>query len=143
MKTQRQFPLQPGGRAIQTADTGHPESSPNSSVIFGVSVAADIDDVLAVIRTAMLLAKSFKISTRVDLPEEEPIFIEPAGDPSQVLQRETLEIIQGKLRIQGASQETLFAVEASITNASFLTAGTISLRIRATDSVVQRPIVAR
>jgi len=121
----------------------HAESSPNSSAVLAVTVLADTEDVLAVIRTAALLGKSFKASTSVDLPGEDPIHIESGDNLSQASLAKLLDSIQRKLYKLGSSQAPVFAVEATITAASFLASGAVSVNIRGIHSVPKRPTVAR
>ena len=143
MKARRQLQVRRGIDAIGIAQSYHPDSSPNSSAILSVTVLADVEDVLAVIRTAALLGKSFKASTSVDLPGGDTILIESGDNPSGASLLKMLGSIQSKLRKQGPSQAAVFALEANITAASFLAAGTISVHIRAADSVLKRPTGAR
>ena len=143
MKARHQFQVRRSIGAIDTAESYHAESLPNSSAIFAVTVLADIEDVLAVIRTAALLGKSFKASTSVDFMGEDAIHIESGDSPSQASLAKLLDVIQGKLCKQGSSEAPIFALEASITAASFLASGAIAVHIRGTDSVPKRPGVAR
>jgi hypothetical protein len=143
MKTRHRFQVRQGAGAIGAVETSLVVSSPTSSVILAATVLADADDVLAVIRTAILLGKSFSVSTSVDLPGENPVHIEPGeGLPAAVLSKK-LHSMQDKFRKQGYSLTPVFALEVSITAASFLAAGTISVRIGAADSGAKRPAVAR
>jgi hypothetical protein len=143
MKARHQVDVRRGIGAIEAAPSYHAESSPNSSAILAVTVLADTEDVLAVIRTAILLGNSFKASTSVHVFGEDAIHIESGEHLSQASLAKFLDVTQGKLCRQGSSQAPLFTVEASITAASFLAAGTISVHIRGTDSVPKWPTVAR
>ena len=143
MKVKHQFQTQRGNRAIDTAESYHAESAPNSSVVLGVSVLAKIEDVLAVIRTAALLGTSFKASTSVDVLGEDTLCIESGKNVTQESLDSVLDSIQAKLCALRSSQPPVFALEASFTAASFLTAGTISVHIRSVASVPERPIFAR
>ena len=143
MKARRQLQVRRGIDAIDIAQSYHPDSSPNSSAILSVTVLADVEDVLAVIRTAALLGESFKASTSVDLLGGDTILIESGDNPSDASLLKMLGSIQSKLCKQGRPQAAVFALEANITAASFLAAGTISVHIRAADSFSKRPTVAR
>jgi hypothetical protein len=124
-------------KQIGTADpteTCHPGSLPNSSAVLAVTVVADVADVLAVIRTAALLGKSFDVSTTVDLPRESAINVEPSKNLSAVSLNKLLQSIEAKLCTQALSSTPIFALEVTITAASFLAVGTISVRIRRTES---------
>lgn len=143
MKARNQLHI---ARDVGTADmkqSYHAESSPNSSAVLAVTVLADIEDVLAVIRTAALLGKSFKGSTSVDLPGEDTIHIESADNLSQASLAKLLDSIQGKLCKLGSSQAPVFAVEATITAASFLANGAVSVHVRGIEPAPKRPTVAR
>ena len=143
MKARRQLQVRSGIDAIEITQSYHPDSSPNSSAMLSVTVLADVEDVLAVMRTAALLGKSFKASTSVDLPGGDTIHIESGDSLSDESLLKMLGSIHSKLCKQGASQAAVFALEANITAASFLAAGTISVQIRAAESFPKRPTVAR
>jgi hypothetical protein len=143
MKTGHRFLVRQSADAIDPVETGLAASSPTSSVIFAATVLADADDVLAVIRTAILLGKSFAVSTSIDLPGAYPIHIESGETLPEALLSKKLHSMQDKFRKQGSSLTPAFALEASITAASFLAAGTISVRIGAANLSAKRPTVAR
>ena len=143
MKARQQLGVRRGTGAVEAAPSQHAESSPNLSAILAVTVLADIEDVLAVIRTAALLGNSFKAATSIEVFGEDAVRIEPGENLSRGALEKSLHVIHGKLRRQGASQPPLFTLEASITAASFLAAGTVSVHIRGTDSVPKRPTIAR
>jgi hypothetical protein len=115
------------------AEIFHAESLPNSSAVLAVTVLADIADVVAVIRTAALLGRSFNVSTAVDLPGESAIQIEANKNVSAAVLNKLLQSIEAKLRTQVLSPTPIFTLEAAVTAASFLAAGTISVRIRGTE----------
>jgi hypothetical protein len=143
MKARHEVPVRPRVGDIETVELYHDESSPNSSVIFSVTVLTDMEDVLAVIRTAALLGKNFQASTSVNLLGEDAIHIGPEENRSQASLAKLLDVIQGRLCKQGSSRAPVFALEANITAASFLAAGTIAVHIRHSDSVPKRPTFAR
>lgn len=127
----------------EPAPSYHVESAPNSSAVLAVTVLAEIKDVLAVIRTAALLGNSFKASTLVDVMGEDAIYLESGENLSQASLESVLDSVQHKLCEYRSSQAPVFALEANITAASFLTAGTISVHIRSVASGPERPIIAR
>jgi hypothetical protein len=127
----------------EPAPSYHVASAPNSSAILAVTVLAEIKDVLAVIRTAALLGNSFKASTLVDVMGEDAIYLESGENLSQASLESVLDSVQHKLSEYRSSQAPVFALEANITAASFLTAGTISVHIRSVASGPERPIIAR
>lgn len=135
-----------GGRdnPVETVASYHAESSPNSSAIVAVTVLADVDDVLAFIRTAAVLGHNFDSSTEIDLLGESTIHIGSGENSSRESLENLLDSIEGKLLDRRAPKLPVFAVEASITAASFLTRGAISVHIhKAADSVAKRPNIAR
>jgi len=121
------------------------ESAPNSSAILAVTVLGDTQDVLAVVRTAALLGSSFKASTSVDLLGEGAMHIEPRENDSPASLENLMRLVERKLAEQkSSSQVRACAVEASITAASFLTIGSISVNVRKVhDSAPKRPIISR
>lgn len=143
MKARRQLQVRRGIDTNDIAQSCHPDSLPNSSAMLSLTVLADLEDVLAVIRTAALLGKSFQASTSVDLPGGDTVHIESGDNLSDESLLKMFGLIQSKLCKQGPAQAAVFALEANITAASFLASGTISVHIRAADSVRKRPTVAR
>lgn len=136
-----------GRRIPEPIDTDvacHPESLPNSSAILAVSVLANVEDVIAVARTAVLIGKSLKAATSIDLMGEPLINIDQS-EPLRVAElRSSLEAMKAKLRPHRASpHEPCFAVEASITAASFLAAGTITLHIRSAERSSKSQLLTR
>ncbi len=129
--------------ATEAALSYHPESAPNSSAVLAVTVLAGIEDVLALIRTAALLGRDLKASTSVDVLGEGAIYLGPDHNGSQVSLDNVLGSIEEKLYLHGASQPPVFAVQANITAASFLTAGTITVLVRSFEPIPVRPTLAR
>ena len=143
MKTRNQLQVRRSIGTFDTEQSYHAGSIPNSSAILAVTVLANIEDVLAAVRTAALLGRSLKAAILVNLPGKDTIHIESGENVSEASLLRTLDSIRGKLRKQGPSQAQVFALEATIAAASFLAPGTISMHIRGTDSVPKRPTVAR
>lgn len=114
----------------------HAESLPNASAIFSVSALADREDILAAVRTAVLLARTSRTCLSVTVLDE-PVLHAEAGDPvPQETLDQLLNSIRTKLFIPRSTHRPVgFALEASITSASFLTAGAITLRVRSADSL--------
>jgi hypothetical protein len=112
--------------------------------ILAVTVLGDTEDVLAVVRTAALLGNSFKASTSIDLLGESAIHIESGENGSPASLEKLMQLVDRKLSEQGTSQVSAFTVEASITAASFLTIGSISVNVRKVpDSAPKRPAISR
>ena len=124
---------------IEVAPACHTDSLPNSSAVLAVTVLADVEGVLAVIRTAALLGRSFKATTSVNLFGEDAIQVECDECNSDAPLERHLSLVRGKLSELRPSESGVFAVEVGITAASFLTIGAISVLIRH----VERPVIAR
>jgi hypothetical protein len=122
----------------------HAESLPNASAIFAVSALADPEDILAAVRTAILLARTSRMSLSVTVLDE-PVLHTEAGDPvPQETLDQLLNSIRTRLFMPRATHHSVgFALEASITSASFLTAGAITLQVRSVDSLPQNQSSSR
>jgi hypothetical protein len=142
VKARHQLHVRRRGGAV-AVPSYHAESSPNSSVILTATVLADVEDVLAVIRTAVLLGNNFRVSTSIDLQGEDPIQIEPGRNGTRASLKSLLDSIESTLCKHALSDTPVFAIETDITAASFLTAGAIAVHIRTADSVKAGPTVAR
>jgi hypothetical protein len=113
------------------------EVSPNSSAVMAVTVVADLPDVLAVLRTAALLARSFKTKLSVDVPGMNPFAISPADDVHPMPVQKMLDPIQAHLcEITGSART--FVLQANFTAASFLTVGSIALRVHTGESAERK-----
>ena len=135
-----------GGRpnGIETVPPYHADSPPNSSAILVLTVLADLDDVLAVIRTAAVFGNNFNASTEIDLLGKSAIRVESGGNTSRESLENVLDSIESKLSKYAVPKLPVFAVETSITAASFLTRGAISVHVRkAADSAPKGPMIAR
>lgn len=114
----------------------HGESLPNTSVVFSVSALADRDDVVATVRTAALLARSSGASLSVTVLDECVMGLQPGAPVAPSSLENSLSSIRTKLLTSGSSSGlSNFALEASISLASFLSSGSISLRVRRVDSL--------
>jgi hypothetical protein len=130
--------------AIPAALAYHAESLPNASTCFSVSTLADREDILATVRTAILLARASRASLSVTVLDEPVLHADP-GDPvaHEALDKH-LNSIRTKLFIPRPMHRSVgFALEASIASASFLTAGTITIQVRSVDSLPQNPTSSR
>ena len=129
---------------IPAALAYHAESLPNASAIFSVSALADREDILAAVRTAILLARTSRASLSVTVLDEPVLQAEP-GDP---VPHEALDNLLNSIRTRlfiprPMHRSVGFALEASITSASFLTAGAIALQVRSVDVLPQNPSSSR
>jgi len=108
--------------------------SPNSSAIMGVTLIGDRQDVLAVLRTAVLLARNLRTPLFLGLPGQDALPVQLGEVPNAKLVSELV----GSVRMQSrrrARAATSFAIEVTVIAASFVCAGSITLRIRTANSV--------
>lgn len=119
---------------VRSASSHPAEVSPNSSAVIAVTLVADLSDAMAVLRTAVLLARSFKTKLSVDVMGMKNFVISPADDLHEVSVQKMLDPIQAHLREIMDSGTRAFVLEASLTAASFLTVGSIELRVHTEDS---------
>jgi hypothetical protein len=107
--------------------------SPNSSVVAGVTLTGDWQDVKAVLRTAILLAKNMRTPLFFGLPGEEVLAVQLGGAPNATLVSELVDsaTTQGR-RHRGAAP--CFAMEVNVVAASFVCAGSITMRVRTANS---------
>jgi hypothetical protein len=100
--------------------------------MLGITVLASVEDVMAVLRTAVLFAKSLRTPLLVDIAGK-------TGDCSDLWESArsssgVLNPIEKRLRAISPAHATAFVLEATVTAASFVAAGTISVRVRRVDS---------
>ena len=115
----------------------------NSSAILGTTLLVDLEDISAVLRTAVLMSRSLNSSLSIDLLEKGFLQIGAGDEISQTSISGLIDSVQSKLRKHGPAKGAVFVLETSITAATFLSAGVISVRIRVTDYAPQRPIIAK
>lgn len=135
---------QPENHPFPAALGYHAESLPNASAHFSISTLADREDILAAVRTAILIARTSHTSLSVTILDEPVLQVGP-GDP---VPHETLDLLLNSIRTKlfippPARRSAGFALEASIASASFLTTGTISVQVRSVDTFPQNPISSR
>jgi hypothetical protein len=125
--------------AIQTMagvpSGGVDEVSTNASAIVGVTLLGDSEDVLAVLRTAVLLAKNLKASLSLDLLGKD---ISPGNfddTPYSKLVSELLHSARAQLKVLAAPA---FIMEGNIVAASFVYAGSVTLSVRSADPILRR-----
>ena len=107
--------------------------SPNSSVVAGVTLTGDWQDVMAVLRTAIVLAKNLRTPLFFGLPGSEILPVELGEVPNGTLVSELLD--SGKMQGRGHRRATpSFAIEVNVIAASFVSAGSITMRVRTANS---------
>jgi hypothetical protein len=103
--------------------------SPNSSALVALTVVADLHDVMAVLRTAALLSRSFQIRFSIDIPGLNDLLVDTPGDLGQTSVETTLERVQAHLRGLISTNTQSFILQAEMTTASFLAIGDIRVRV--------------
>jgi hypothetical protein len=117
--------------------SGHPASCPesylaqmNSSAEVAFSVFADLQDVLATLRTMALFARSFRTKLSIELFGTDRVLIEPHDDEHESSARKALNAVQARLRETTSSEARAFVLEIDLVAASFFTIDTIAVRLR-------------
>jgi hypothetical protein len=116
---------------IQAADV-----SPNASAIVGVTLLGDVDDVLAVLRTAVLLARNLGASLSLQFPGTDPSPFSFSEAPSPARLSVLLGSVGPQLRKLISERSPMLASEVTVTVASFVSKGTISMRVRSVNTSV-------
>lgn len=132
------------GRTMGTSQPGFPripftvaDVEPNSSTLLAITMLPDLQEALAVLRTAALLARSSNSQLCIEISGMESLVIDTADDLGRKSFRRMCSPIQDNLR-KLTSNGSVLVLEAGITSASFLRAGTISVRIRAQEAAGRR-----
>jgi hypothetical protein len=137
MKERQEFRGQKSGNGVDLAPG--PATASNSSAVLAVTMPADTQDVLAVIRTAALLGKNFKAPTTVDIEGENEMRIGgSAGTVSSDSLSKFLDSVKAKLCRLASLTAAPFTLEATITAASFLSVGALAVSVRTNDAIYRR-----
>jgi hypothetical protein len=116
-------PIRPAAQAIEgILSRNVNEELPISSAIVGVTLLGDLDDVLAVLRTAILLARSLKAPLSLSVIGKDIL----SGDVDETLVPELLDSARTQLRGLNAPA---FTMEVNIIAASFVSAGSITMSV--------------
>jgi hypothetical protein len=99
---------------------------PISSAIVGITLLGDVEDVLAVLRTVFLLARSLKAPLSLNLFERDILPDKAGKTSSSTLVSELLNSVGAQLRGLAA---TAFTMEVSIVAASFVCAGSVTMSV--------------
>ena len=111
------------------------EVSSYASAIVGVTLLGDLEDVLAVIRTAVLLAKNLKAPLSLNLIGRDILPGNFSDTPYSKLVAEILRF--AKAQLEGLAAPA-FIMEANIVAASFVCAGSVTLSVRSADPILRR-----
>jgi len=107
--------------------------SPNSSVVVGVTLTGDWQDVMAVLRTAILLARNLRTPLFFGLPGEDVLPVHLGEAPNAALVSELVDSARTQHRKRRRA-DTSFAMEVNVIAASFVCAGSITMRVRTANS---------
>ena len=114
-------PIRPATQTIEAILSRNlNEDLPISSAIVGVTLLGDLEDVLAVLRTAVLLARSLKAPLSLNLLGKDIL----SGDVDETPVPELLDSARTQLRGLNAPA---FTMEVNIIAASFVSAGSITM----------------
>ena len=127
--------IQPGIGTIESARSWRGDDiSPNSSAILGTTLLGDSEDALAVFRTALLLSRNLGARLFLGLPGMDvlPVHLGEA-------QRSTVvsELLDSARKQLGGLNAAAFAVEVNIVAASVVDSGSITVRVRSANSVLE------
>ena len=107
--------------------------SPHSSAIVGVTMLGDLEDVLAVLRTAVVLARNLRATLFLGLSGKDVFPVHFGEAAYSTLVAEVLDSAGAQLRGLGAP----FAMEVNIVAASFISEGAITMRVRSTNTALR------
>ena len=127
--------MQPGIRTIENARSRSGDDiSPNSSAIVGTTLLGDLEDALAVFRTALLLSSNLGARLFLGLPGMDVLPVHLDEAQRSTLVSELLDSTRKQLRELNAPA---LAVEVNIVAASFVCSGSITVRVRSANSVLE------
>ena len=101
--------------------------SPNSSAIVGVTLLGDLEDALAVLRTAVLLARNLRTTLFLGLPGKDVLPVRFSEAPSSTSVSELLDSARAQLLRLAVPK---FAMELNVIAASFVDTGSVTMRVR-------------
>jgi hypothetical protein len=104
--------------------------SPHSSAIVGVTLLGDLEDALAALRTAVLIARNMKATLFLDFPGKHISSIDFGEATCSTSASELLHSVRPQLRKLMSVHRQALVLEFTITAASFISEGRISMRIR-------------
>jgi hypothetical protein len=109
--------------------------SPNSSAIVGVTLLlGDLEDALAALRTAVLLARNLRATLSLNLPRKGVSSIHFGEATCSTSASGLLDSVRPQLRKLMSMHRQALVLEVSITAASFISEGSISMRIRSVNA---------
>lgn len=127
--------IQPGIRTIENARSCRGDDiSPNSSAIVGTALLGDLEDALAVFRTALLLSRNLGARLFFGLPGMDVLRVHLDEAQRSTLVSELLDSTRKQLRELNAPA---LAEEVNIVAASFVCSGSITVRVLSANSVLE------
>jgi hypothetical protein len=133
MKTKT--PIQPASQTMDSAPSWSVDDvSPHSSAIVGVTLLGDLEEVLAVLRTAVLLARNLRAPLTLSLPGKDVLPFDFGETPSSTAVSRLLDSARAQLRRLGAPA---FVMEVNLVAASFVLGGSITMRVLSTNEVIE------
>src|ERR1700722_20131876 len=107
---------------------------PNSSAIVGTTLLGDLEDALAVFRTALLLSRNLGARLFLGLPgmDVSPVHLDEVQWSTLVS-----ELLDSTRKQLGGLNAVAFPVEVNIVAASFVCSGSITVRVRGANSVLE------
>ncbi len=112
--------------------------SPYSSALVGITLIGNHQEIGAVLRTAVLLARTFKAQLSVEFSRVETFVVDPIDELRGKALKKVLDPIYDRLRKLASSAGSVLVVEADFTAASFLCTGTIAIRIHVQEPAARR-----
>lgn len=132
MKTKA--PIQPASQTMDTVPSWSLDDvSPHSSALVGVTLLGDLEEVLAILRTAVLLARNLRAPLSISLPGQNVLPVDFGETPSSSAVSRLLDSARARL---GRLTAPAFIVEVNLVAASFVLGGSITVRVRSADEFV-------
>lgn len=112
--------------------------TPNSSAIIGVTLVGDLEDVMAVLQTGALLARNLRATLSVEVPGEDvfPVYLDQASGP--IVLSGLLDSVKAQLCKLGPARTARLAVEVTLTAASLVSEGVISIRVHSANTGLEK-----
>jgi hypothetical protein len=107
--------------------------SPHSSAIVGVTLLVDLEEVLAVLRTAVVLARNLRAPLSLHLPGKNSFPVDLGESPSSPVVSRLLDSTRAQISRIAAPA---FIIEVNLVAASFVRGGSITMRVRCADEFV-------
>ena len=128
-------PIQSAVQTMESVPSWNADDvSPHSSAIVGVTLLGDVEEVLAVIRTAVLLARNLRAPLSLSLPGKDVLPVDFGESPFSTAVSRLLDSARAQLR---KFDSPAFVMEVNLVAASFVLGGSITMRVRSVNEVVE------